>query len=709
MKFQPQSPESTVMAPPPFDPENPYAGPNPFGEGQSLYGRDADVLTLKRLLRAERIVVLHSPSGAGKTSLLRSALIPKMGNDEDYDVLPLIRVGLTPPTDPSEAPRPNRYLSSTVLSLDLALPTEGPGQKPYTRSVTLQAYLEELRDLRGRKKADAIQLLIFDQFEEIFTLDPTDEQAKHEFFAELGVALRDGRRAALFSMREEFLGDLSPYVHLLPTRLAHRYRLELLRPDGARDAIQKPAAEHGVRFDDAAVNGLVDNLRELRVSRPGRAVEAVPGPYVEPVQLQVVCYSLWEKVIGERFPGDHDAGLSIHEADLADGGDVDTILGGYYARKVADVSHTSKTPEREIRAWIAEQLITPGGLRNQVLADRHTALGVPQGVITALVDARLVRAEERRGMTWYEITHDRLVGPIQQNNQQWFDRNATFLQLRLKAWLNHGRSDAALLRVDELILAEQIAAETGESHSKDERDYLERSRSHLKLQRQRRARNRTIVSVIWLVSVLMGLGGLYMYWVWRATTNSVDEIRDLTLELQARSYGEVPRQPTPTAELDGIPPIDVIAARPYPADPQTFGVEEIKRDRAEADRFLALLKTDAPGSMTTINLVLNTVSISDSAAEKLRDFGFEVDPSNYAGKPDPNILVVGDSVPDYQVKALALTLISKGIPIRRVRRFNSGERTYDLEPRFDMRFDPWPQLTARDVMNLRVAASASRR
>ena len=49
--------------------KNPYVGPRSFETGEKLYGRDHELRTLMALLIAERIVLMHSPSGAGKTSL----------------------------------------------------------------------------------------------------------------------------------------------------------------------------------------------------------------------------------------------------------------------------------------------------------------------------------------------------------------------------------------------------------------------------------------------------------------------------------------------------------------------------------------------------------------------------------------------------------------------------------------------------------------
>ena len=57
---------------------NPYVGPRAFMTGEALYGRDRELRKLLGLLVAERIVLLHSPSGAGKTSLVQAALMPRL-------------------------------------------------------------------------------------------------------------------------------------------------------------------------------------------------------------------------------------------------------------------------------------------------------------------------------------------------------------------------------------------------------------------------------------------------------------------------------------------------------------------------------------------------------------------------------------------------------------------------------------------------------
>mgnify|MGYP001061615789 CR=1 FL=1 len=57
---------------------NPYVGPVAFDERHTLYGRDRETQALFDLIVSKRIVLLIAPSGAGKTSLIRAALIPKL-------------------------------------------------------------------------------------------------------------------------------------------------------------------------------------------------------------------------------------------------------------------------------------------------------------------------------------------------------------------------------------------------------------------------------------------------------------------------------------------------------------------------------------------------------------------------------------------------------------------------------------------------------
>jgi hypothetical protein len=273
---------------------NPYVGPRSIRYGERIYGRDRELDELRDILIAERIVLLYSPSGAGKSSLLEAGLRPELER-RDFQVLPTIRVGHEAPSLPGSG-RVNRYVLSTLMSLEESRPPERQLPPDELATCTFDDYLRRIAE-DGPAELDPC--LIFDQFEELFTLDPTDQADKAAFVEEVGVALRDRGRWALFAMREDFIAQLDPLLALIPTRLSARYRLDLLGTAAAKVAARGPAEAVGVAFALDAADRLIDDLRRIRVQR-GAVVAEELGPYVEPVQLQVVCRRLWNTLAARR-------------------------------------------------------------------------------------------------------------------------------------------------------------------------------------------------------------------------------------------------------------------------------------------------------------------------------------------------------------------------------------------------------------------------
>jgi WD40 repeat protein len=468
---------------------NPFVGPRAFQQGEPIYGRDSEVLQLRDLLIAERIVLLYSPSGAGKTSLIQAGLVPEL-EDNAFDVLPVARIGLDPGGDRTVS---NRYLTSLLLSLD----GDGGGRERAADlgQLSLAAYLER----RGLADGKDNQLLVVDALEELLTLDPTDGPTKERFMVELGEALRDRDRWALLAVREDYLGALEPYLRHVPTRLTTTFRLNLLEAPGPRAGGAGPPPAAGVAFSDAAAERLVDNLRSVQVQRPeGRVEEA--GPYVEPVQLQVVCRRLWE-----RLPADAE---EISLADVLAVGDVDRALADYYAEQVAAVAARTGVRERTIREWFDRELITDQGFRGQVLQGPS---GPGAGAVRLLEDAHLIRAEQRQGATWFELTHDRLVQPIRNDNAAWREQNLTALQRQAVLWDDEHRSEGLLLRGDALAEAEQRLRDEPVELSDTERQFLDACRAlaaeeREAARRQRRLRWLTVGLAVLLVLTLVTAG-----------------------------------------------------------------------------------------------------------------------------------------------------------------------------------------------------------
>lgn len=376
-------------------PVNPYVGPRSFQPGERLYGRDREAAELQDLLIAERIVLLYSPSGAGKTSLLQAKVLPAMA-EAGFTVRPILRVGVE-----ASIANGNRFIQACVDAFPQFL--EKPG---------------------------ASELLVFDQFEEILTVDAGNREGKADFFRQLGDALRARNRWALFSMREDYIAGLDPYLKSVPTRFAATYRLDLLDRERAIEAIREPARASGIDFTLPAAQKLADDLRR-------------GGPYVEPVQLQVVCLRLWEKKRPKL--------AEIAETDVGGAGDIDQALADYYADCVVQTV-SGAAPERAIRDWFDRRLISKQGTRTQVL--RGADQGLDGDAITALVNRHVVRSDQRHDTTWYELAHDRMIAPVQENNRQWREAHLSPLQRQAELWDEQKRQDGLLLRGGALTKAE---------------------------------------------------------------------------------------------------------------------------------------------------------------------------------------------------------------------------------------------------------------
>lgn len=466
----------------------PYVGPRSFAAGEPLYGRDAELQDLLDLVIAERVVVLHSPSGAGKSSLLQAGLVPRL-RAEGFEVRPVVRVGLEPPAGaPADT---NRYTLSALLSLGEGVPADMQVPVEALARQTLGEYLE-----RRPAPGSTAQVLIFDQFEEVLTVAPADHEGKLAFFAQLGAALQQRDVWAVLAIREDHLAALEPYRRLLPTRMRTTYRLDLLTAEAALVAIQAPARAAGVEFTDRAARKLVDDLRLVKVVRPGAAPEMAPGRHVEPVQLQVVCRRLWE-----RLPAD-DATIDLD--DLAALGDVDQALAEYCDAAIAPAARAG-APERLLRGWLQRNLVTEAGLRTQVLLGSRQTAEIDERALASLIDAHMLRAEQRRGVHWIELAHDRLVAPLVRSNQRWFETHLSLLQRQAEMWDSHGRMPQLLL-ADPALMAEPGLTPV-------EREYLEQSRLHHARERRERRQRWTIVGLLLALlvaaAIVFGMGSRY--------------------------------------------------------------------------------------------------------------------------------------------------------------------------------------------------------
>jgi hypothetical protein len=195
------------------------------------------------------------------------------------------------------------------------------------------------------------------------------------------------------------------------------------------------------------------------------------------VQLQVVCYQLWQGLTArDERSGTEDEVRSITAEDLARAGDVDRALTQFYeetlAAALADPAAAGAS-ERQLRDWFDKELITEAGTRGLVQVREQKTGSLPTGVVRALERRFLVRAEARGSDTWIELVHDRFVEPIRQSNRAWFSRNLNPLTLDAQAWLDAGKPASKLYGGSQLAAAAAQIAANPADFGEAERSFVE--------------------------------------------------------------------------------------------------------------------------------------------------------------------------------------------------------------------------------------------
>jgi hypothetical protein len=201
--------------------------PRAFRPGENL--TIVKPTTLLDLLPIERGYCAACLSLPARPRCLQASLM-RLLSEEGLHVLPVARVKWRAGDTPAMSATRNPYLYSVMV--DLARGQDGVPPAPLLDTGDdLEAFLT-----RGMgTPSDELQVLIFDQFEELLTVDSTDTAGKHAFCRELGRVLQSKSRFAVFAMRDEYLGALEPYLGHFSTRLAARYRLDFLRVGEAHE------------------------------------------------------------------------------------------------------------------------------------------------------------------------------------------------------------------------------------------------------------------------------------------------------------------------------------------------------------------------------------------------------------------------------------------------------------------------------------------
>lgn len=397
-----------------------YPGVTPFTQAQQhlFFGRDLDVAQLHKLVQREALVVLHGKSGLGKSSLLNAGLLPRVEQGGQYAPL-VIRLGAySADNEVSPLEKVKNMLPAGHRLLKRLLPEESA---LWTRAKAYQ--LEHQRQ----------PLLIFDQFEELFSYPEAEIQAFQQDLAELlytnmPLRYRRGLETAkdlteeeedqleealeariLFAIRSDRLHLLDRLKKYFPNILRHSFELQAFGVEDARAAIVQPAALKG-DYQSPPYAYHEDALKRLLTYLQGEEGR------VEGILIQMLCEHYEKKVVIPQQV------KSLKPSQL---GDPAAVVRDYYREKIAELEEHRRGSALHL---IEDGLVSEGdnGLRLSMHETIiHRQYGVDKPLLDLLVDQRLLRSEPfLRGGYTYELSHDRLLPAVIESRKHRFEQEA---------------------------------------------------------------------------------------------------------------------------------------------------------------------------------------------------------------------------------------------------------------------------------------------
>jgi hypothetical protein len=453
-----------------IDAENPWPGLDYFNESSQAFfhGREGEADLLLSMVRHRLLTVLYGQSGLGKSSLLQAGLFPRLRADGWLPVY--IRLSHTE-ADGLGGFGPNALIAQTrqfirdaitaaIANGQLVDVSKGDATKPSPMprdDESLWQYLHRRESgLRSSTRERVAPVLVFDQFEEIFTLGRTEARMaiRQTFLRDLADCVenrlpesvlqemngRDPRRAnplehldfprqdyrIVLSLREDYLAELHDLDDLVPSIHENETRLLPLNGWQALDAIAIP----GEALVDAVVAReiveLVAASRRGDAEQDGAATVGSNGETIDESQLQVdpallsmVCRELNIERQRRKEPK-----ITLQLTNELLRNTDRSILRRFYTDCFHSLPDQQTAPE--VQRFVEDELLTPTGYRNMAELERaqhrlaRAGVKDPAGAFQTLIDERLLRVSERPNdkTRWLELTHDVLCDVVKESRQE---------------------------------------------------------------------------------------------------------------------------------------------------------------------------------------------------------------------------------------------------------------------------------------------------
>lgn len=387
---------------------NPFKGLQSYEENDYgiFYGRKEETEKLVALIHNNILTIVYGKSGIGKTSLLNAGVFPRL----ERDGFPPIRFRLNYSKNaPSLKVQVRSVLINVLQKLDIELKSQiEDNPNSIKEHETLWEYFKRVSHVKGKKEVTPV--LVFDQFEELFTLGKHfNEEGRTELIDELhwlienqfpgpldekvlSSEIKNKRHIfstsipnvrVVFSLREDFLPDLDELKSEISKIGLSQFRVNHLNGLQAREIISLPGGFKEKENVDKILKCFLHKNQSIKRN-------PLEGMEIEPVFLSLLCHQLYERkrnsntVLGELSQLGYERIIEEY---------YDSVLNGF--------------PDG-VEKFIEQKLLTQGGYRTPFYLEPNRKF---KKQIAQLIDRRILRKFSDGNREYVEIIHD-VLAPI---------------------------------------------------------------------------------------------------------------------------------------------------------------------------------------------------------------------------------------------------------------------------------------------------------
>lgn len=427
-----------------YNSKNPWLGLKSYSEGKRLYGRDKEIEELSQKILYNTQTVIYGKSGIGKSSLLKAGVFPILRRNGYFPVY--VRF--------VHEEGQGSYISQIITAVDIALKHlkiedlgAPDGDDVYK---VVEGYKEEIVPVYKKDGEESmweyfhrnrfyyklneedephviVPVLIFDQFEEIFTLQKNGNIVA-SFFDELSGLLNnvcpkyllgptvqvedvlsqseskslikrglvkttrkwdyidETNLHIVLSLREDFLSYLERNIEHIPLLKHNRYCLRPLNEDQAAEVIMQP------------VPGLIsiEVAKEIICKVTGASLDDFEIDDNPELEVDSAILSLF---LSELYEKKKDHPCISYELVKSSGAN---IISDFYEKKVNDRSLISESSV----LYLEKRLVTREERRDSIFDEQALRHGVTRDELKYLYECRLLHQYPWRDGTRIEYSHD---------------------------------------------------------------------------------------------------------------------------------------------------------------------------------------------------------------------------------------------------------------------------------------------------------------